>query len=339
VTEIERPGDVTLDEDDRRGLLSALVGDGRPLLTLTALALLFSGGFAIFLAAVRQFLPHDLAFLGMTARELCALGDCRVVAFMVHDRATFGGVLIAIGVLYLWLTEFPLRRGEPWAWWTLAASGVVGFASFLGYLGYGYLDSWHGVATLLLLPVFAGGLAKTWRGVVRRDDERATRSALRMPWPPTVWRSRAGLGRLLLLLTGFGMIAAGLTIQTIGVTRVFVPQDLAFMGLTADQLRAINPRLVPLIAHDRAGFGGGLVSCGIAFGLAVWFGRPSPALWQALAIAGTVGFACAIGVHFAVGYTDALHLGPAVAGAVQLVAALALSAPEMLGAGRESREG
>ena len=105
-----------------------------------------------------------------------------------------------------------------------------------------------------------------------------------MPWPPAVWRSRAGLGRLLLLLTGFGMVAAGLTIQTIGVTRVFVPQDLAFMGLTADQLRAINPRLVPLIAHDRAGFGGGLVSCGIAFGLAVWFGRPSPALWQALAV-------------------------------------------------------
>ena len=103
---------VSSDDEHDRGLLAALVGDGRPLLTLTALALLFSGGFAIFLSVVQQFLPHDLAFLGMTARELCALGDCRVVAFMVHDRATFGGVLIAIGVLYLWLTEFPLRHGE-----------------------------------------------------------------------------------------------------------------------------------------------------------------------------------------------------------------------------------
>jgi hypothetical protein len=37
---------------------------------------------------------------------------------MVHDRATFGGVLIAIGALYLWLVEFPLRRGAAWAWWT-----------------------------------------------------------------------------------------------------------------------------------------------------------------------------------------------------------------------------
>ena len=323
------------DEHDR-GLLAALVGDGRPLLTLTALALLFSGGFAIVLAVVQQFLPHDLAFLGMTARELCALGDCRVVAFMVHDRATFGGVLVAIGVLYLWLTEFPLRHGEPWAWWTLAASGVVGFASFLGYLGYGYLDSWHGIATLLLLPAFVGGMAMTWRRV-RRDPEPMSRGWPPPAWTPALLRSRAGLGRLLLLLTAFGMVAAGLTIQTIGVTRVFVPQDLAFMGLTAEQLHAVNPRLVPLIAHDRAGFGGGLASCGIAFGLAVWFGRPSRALWQALAVAGTAGFACAIGVHFAVGYTDVLHLSPAIAGAAQLVLALALSAPEMLGARRAAR--
>ncbi len=320
------------DEHDR-GLLAALVDDGRPLLTLTALALLFSGGFAIFLAAVQQFLPHDLAFLGMTARELCALGDCRVVAFMVHDRATFGGVLIAIGVLYLWLTAFPLWRGERWAWWTLAASGVVGFASFLGYLGYGYLDSWHGIATLLLLPVFVAGMAKTWRDVLRRASDPTSRGGPRAALTPALLRSRAGLGRLLLLLTAFGMVAAGLTIQTIGVTRVFVPQDLAFMGLTAEQIRAANPRLVPLIAHDRAGFGGALVSCGLAMFLSAFFARPSRNLWQALAVAGTVGFACAIGVHLAVGYTDALHIAPAVAGAAQLVLALALSAPEMLGAG------
>jgi hypothetical protein len=44
-----------------------------------------------------------------------------------------------------------------------------------------------------------------------------------------------------------------------GSTRVFVAEDLEFMGLTRGALDAINPRLVPLIAHDRAGFGGGLV--------------------------------------------------------------------------------
>jgi MFS family permease len=307
---------------DRRTLTAALIKDGRPLIVLTALALLFSGGFALFLSAVRQFLPHDLAFLGMSADELCRLRECRVVDFMVHDRATFGGVLIAIGTVYLWLAEFPLRRGAAWAWWALVLSGAVGFASFLGYLGYGYLDSWHGTATLLLFPVFVLGLALTWRRLRR---PRGLRTLLVPGWRPE-WRSAAGIGRIFLLLTAVGMMAAGLTIQTIGVTQVFVPQDLAFMGLTRDHLVDVNPRLIPLIAHDRAGFGGGLISCGLALGFAIWCGRPGPALWQTIAIAGATGFGCAIGVHFAVGYTDAFHLAPAVLGATQFVLGLALSA-------------
>ena len=48
------------------GLLEVVVADGRPLLLCTALALLFSGAFAIFLSVRREFLPHDVAFLGMT---------------------------------------------------------------------------------------------------------------------------------------------------------------------------------------------------------------------------------------------------------------------------------
>ena len=316
---------------DRRGLLQALVKDGRPLLVLTALTLLFSGGFALFLSIVRQFLPHDLAFLGMSSAELCALGQCRVVNFMVHDRATFGGVLMAIGTLYLWLVEFPLRRGEAWAWWTLVLSGTVGFLSFLGYLGYGYLDTWHGTATLFLLPVFIAGLVKTWR---RLRGPRGWRTLLAPGWKPESWFGVDGVGRILLLLTALGMMSAGLTIQIIGVTHVFVPQDLAYMGLTAEQLQAVNARLIPLIAHDRAGFGGGLISCGLAFGLAVWCGRPSLALWQTIGIAGACGFLCAITVHFLIGYTDTTHIAPAMLGALQFGFGLALSAPKMLGAKR-----
>ncbi len=40
------------------------------------------------------------------------------------------------------------------------------------------------------------------------------------------------------------------------MTCVFVPQDLTFLGFQIGELQALNPRLVPLIAHDRAGFGG-----------------------------------------------------------------------------------
>ena len=175
---------------DRRSLAPPLIRDGRPLIVLTALALLFSGGFALFLSVVQQFLPHDLDYLKMTARELCSLGNCRVVAFMVHDRATFGGVLAAIGTLYLWLAEFPLRRGERWAWWVLTLSGITGFASFLGYLGYGYLDTWHGTATLLLLPIFIGGLVLSF-GRLRRGGKHRTFAPSWSPVSDSLKRRRA----------------------------------------------------------------------------------------------------------------------------------------------------
>ncbi|MGH9361451.1 MAG: hypothetical protein ACRD2T_05995, partial [Thermoanaerobaculia bacterium] len=103
--------------DAGRGLLEALVGDGRPLLSFSGLSLVLSGCFALFLSATGHFLPHDVQYLGMTAEQLCSLHECRIVHFMVHDRVSFGGALIAIGLLYLWMAEFPLRRGEAWAWW------------------------------------------------------------------------------------------------------------------------------------------------------------------------------------------------------------------------------
>ena len=111
------------------------------------------------------------------------------------------------------------------------------------------------------------------------------------------------------------MFLAGSVIIILGSTVVFVPQDLAYFGYTPAQLTAINPRLIPLIAHDRAGFGGGLASCGLVVFLVLWKSRPSLALWQALLVAGLTGFGCAIGVHYPMGYLSASHLAPAWAGA------------------------
>ena len=302
---------------DDRSFHHALIGDGRPAIILTAIGLVIAGAFALFLSAVRQFLPHDIGYLGMSAAEICTLADCRVAAFMFHDRASFGGALVAIGTLYLWLAAFPLRRREAWAWWALAVSGTAGFLSFLAYLGYGYLDTWHGVATLLLLPCFVFGMAR-FRSRLR--PPRGIGSLLRpaVAAPP---RSRYAVGRALMLATAGGMIAAGSTMLVLGMTTVFVPQDLVFMGVGPEELARINPRLVPLIAHDRAGFGGGLVSCGLAVAACAWCGRPGRALWQALALAGATGFGCAIGVHLVVGYVDVVHLGPALAGALLFTAA------------------
>jgi MFS family permease len=305
---------------DDRGIVQALIGDGRPFLIFTGLCLVLSGAFALFISATGHFLPHDVQFLGITADELCAIQQCRIVHFMFHDRVSFGGALIAVGALYMWLAEFPLRRGKAWAWWLFVVTGIIGFGSFLAYLSYGYLDTWHGVATFLLLPFFLIGLLRSYIELPKPAPIRA----LLRPSVSFSLKSSFGLGRACLLATALGMILGGLTIMTIGMTSVFVPQDLTYMGLAASDLHSINPRLVPLIAHDRAGFGGGIASCGLLVFFCVWCGKPSKSLWQVLCFAGLVGFSTAIGIHPVVGYLSFSHLAPAILGALVFLAGLLL---------------
>ena len=99
------------------------------------------------------------------------------------------------------------------------------------------------------------------------------------------------------------------------------------MGTTAEALRSAHPRLVPLVAHDRATFGGMLLAGGWAFLLpALWGYRTGSGwLWWTLLLAGISAYAAAIIVHFAVGYTDAMHLFPAFAGLAILLVGLGLS--------------
>ena len=322
--------------DDSRGFFTALVGDGVPLVSLTGLVLIGSGLFALFLSATGHFLPHDEQFLGMTAKELCALHGCRIVHFMYHDRASFGGALVAVGLLYLWLANFPLRDGEAWAWWTLLFSGVAGFASFLAYLGYGYLDTWHGAATLALLPTFAYGMFRSYRVVVASPKH--VRSLLR-PSRPLGVSTRYDAGRACLLATAVVIVLAGAVILFVGTTDVFVDTDLTFMGVDRAELNRINPRLIPLIAHDRAGFGGGLCCVGLTVFACVWCSPITRSLWQALAVSGTVGFATAIAVHPLIGYNDLLHVGPAAAGGLVFWVGLGLAAREPAARGPASGNG
>ena len=290
---------------DDRGLFEALLGDGRFLLSLTGFVLALSGAFAIFQSLSGYFLPQDVYALGFDARQLAATNR-HIVLFMFHDRVAFGGTLLAVGSAYWFLAEFPLRGGEPWAWWTYCVSGVCGFASFLCYLSYGYLDKWHAVATLCLLPVYLSGL---WRA---RPERISWRDAWQPGQPMTL--GRWGLGFLAL-----SMFAAGATIMIVGMTSVFVPQDLAFMHMTRAHLESISPRLVPVIAHDRAGFGGGLFSTGV---ILLCFTRQATltrSLVQIITIMGLAGFGTAIGVHPAIGYTDTVHLAPAYLGFILFI--------------------
>jgi hypothetical protein len=305
------------------GFLATIVGDGVPLLLATAGSLVLAGGFAMLLAASGEFLPHDIAYLGMSAADLCSIARCRIVDFMIHDRAAFGGALFAVGVMYTYLVLFPLRQGQAWAWWLLAISGSAGFLSFLTYLGYGYLDTWHGLGTALLLPVFVVGLLRSRRLVGQLANPMVLLSAHDLRG----LSARRRAGRACLLLGAVGTALGGLTILRVGVTDTFVPEDLAFMGLSAAQLHAINPRLVPLMAHDRAGFGGAVLTLGLTAFFCLWRSSPTRALWEAMLLSGGVGLSAAIGVHWFVGYTDLWHLAPALTAAASLIMGLALTFP------------
>jgi hypothetical protein len=300
-------------------LLVVLVGDGRPMLGLFAVGLGLAGLFAWFLSAVGEALPHELRFLGMTLDELHQLAGGRVADFMTHDRVAFGGTLIAMAILYLWLIAVPLGRGERWAWWLIATTGSFGFASFLAYAGSRYLDIWHLTASLALLATFMPGL------LISRRLLRPARGRPASPTPRPDWRTLEGLGLRLIALTGFGMVVAGTTILALGSIVVFVPQDLIYIGFDRAALDALNPNLVPLIAHDRTGFGGGVATIGLLILGCLRWARWSRSLWQALAGAGAIGFGAAIGVHALVGYLDASHVGPAVAGALVFAVGMVLA--------------
>ncbi len=134
---------------------------------------------------------------------------------------------------------------------------------------------------------------------------------------------------MLLVLHAGAVLVAGLVISTVGVSGVFVPEDLEFMQTTAEQLAAASPRLLPLVAHDRATFGGMLVATGLVLLLAcLWgFRAGNGWLWWTLLPAGVAGYAPAIAVHLAVGYTDGMHLLPAFLGLGVYLLALALAHP------------
>ncbi len=76
--------------------------------------------------------------------------------------------------------------------------------------------------------------------------------------------------------------------------------------------------LFAVFPHPRrrasAGFGGGLLTIGILVWHVARYAPATRALLQVLAVAGTAGFGCAVGVHYVEGYTDATHLAPAWAG-------------------------
>jgi dihydroorotate dehydrogenase len=286
---------------------------------LMGLGMLVGSALALAIAATRVVLTYDETFVGLSRAQLDAVNP-RLLSFMAHDRVSLAGTMMTIGILYTGLAAIGMRRGLHWTQVAVQLSACAGFGTFFLFLGFGYFDPFHAFVTVVLFQFLLLMLH--------------SRLATPAPIPPPSLHNdrslRLGLwGQFLHVVQAVAFLAAGTTIALIGVTEVFVPEDLGFMQTTAEALRSISPRLVPLIAHDRASFGGMIVASGLCFlGIALWgFRRGERWVWWTLLLAGTPGYACAIGVHFIVGYENLWHLTPAFAGLALFLMAEALSYP------------
>jgi dihydroorotate dehydrogenase len=257
----------------------------------------------------------------MTAAELAEINP-RLLAFMSHDRVTLAGTMLAVGIQYACLAWFGIRRGLHWAKVALLASAFSGFFTFFLFLGFGYFDPFHAFVTAInfqfVLLALMGRLGPA-------DPPAYPNLTDNRRWLLAQW------GQLLLLIHAAAVIVAGITICIVGSTTVFVAEDLDFMQTTAETLHAANPRLVPVVAHDRASFGGMLIAVGLATLLpALWGIRQGATwLWWMFAISATVGYGATLVVHLAVGYTDPAHLAPALGGLALHWLALSLLFPYM----------
>jgi hypothetical protein len=261
---------------------------------------------------------YDRDYLGMTLQELHTANH-HLVHFLQHDRITMAGTMVAIGALYTGLAVGGIRRGWGWAREVYLLSGAIGFPTLFYFLVTGFVEPLHTATALVLFPMFVAG--------VRRAPH--TPRWRLAPEGPEPERRRALVGQLLLIVTGAGLFVGGAVISVVGLTGVFVPTDLTFLGTSPHALEAVNARLVPFVAHDRAGFGGALMSAAVAITLlSAWGWRRGEAwVFWTLAAAAAAGFLPAAVVHGAIHYTDFIHLAPVYLGIALTATGLLLARP------------
>ena len=137
---------------------------------LLGTAMLLGGVLALAVAATRVVLPYDEALCGMSREQLAAING-RLLSFMAHDRVSLAGTMIAIGVFYVALALYGIRRGLLWAWAAVLSSAFAGFLSFFLFLAFEYFDPFHAFVTAVLFQFVLLALSGRLRApAVRRPD-------------------------------------------------------------------------------------------------------------------------------------------------------------------------
>lgn len=266
--------------------------------------LMLIGGLAALIVSMTiVVLPYDEAFLKMTREELIAINP-NIYRFMQHDRMTVAGTMISGGIIYMQLARHGVRYGLQWAKRAIHIAGILGFLGILLFLGFGYFDWLHGILWLILLPFFWKGYLMTKNHAEHASSSNRTNHRA---WKKSLW------GQLAFVALGTALAVAGLVISTIGVNGVFVQTDIAYICMSPEQLAGINDRLIPVIAHDRAGLGSALISVGLlVLMLALWgFQQGEKWVWYTFLLGGIPAFSAAIIIHYVIGYTTFIHIFPA----------------------------
>lgn len=270
---------------------------------LFGLLILLGGAIILFFSFTQVILFYDEAFLRMSRIELMAFNP-NLYQFMSHDRMTLAGTMISGGYIYMQLARHGVRHGIHWTRKAFNIAAITGFLGILLFLGFGYFDWLHGLFWLILFPIFAKGFKATKMAV----HSPASRNRINH----NAWK-KGIYGQLCFVLLGFAFVLGGIVISTIGATFVFVDTDLQYICMTPDQLNELNEKLIPVIAHDRAGFGSALLSVGLlVLMLSLWgFHEGAAWMWRTYLFGGIPAFTTGIFTHLYIGYTDFIHLLPA----------------------------
>lgn len=270
---------------------------------LFGLSILLAGTMALIFSLTKVILFYDEAYLQMTRLELMTFNP-NLFKFMSHDRMTLAGTMISGGFIYMQLAKHGVRYGIHWTRRAINIAAISGFTGIFLFLGYGYFDWLHALLWLVLLPFFILGYRKSKGAIQAPSSKNRTNHAY---WIKGIY------GQLAFVILGFSFVLGGIIISTIGASYVFVDTDLQYICMTPDQLNQLNEKLIPVIAHDRAGFGSALFSVGLlVLMLALWgFQEGAKWVWRTFLFGGIPAFFTGIFTHLYIGYIDFIHLLPA----------------------------
>jgi hypothetical protein len=100
--------------------------------TLAAIGVLavIMGMSFVLLRPLIVLLPEDQRFTGMTPDQLKALNG-QLFAWIGMVFRSWGAFAIGLGTMIAAVAGTAYRRGDLWAWWALAATGILTFGIFL----------------------------------------------------------------------------------------------------------------------------------------------------------------------------------------------------------------